>query len=472
MSDFGVLQSALSGLMAHRRAIEVIGQNITNANTEGYTRRLINLQPAGTASGAALFARPTNYGSGVDVASVTRVRDEFLDVRQRREAADSSGASTTANALAAIESLMPEPSDNGIAAQLSKFWGAFDDAAANPSNIPARAALLEQAKTLTATFRQISGSLSDYRASLVNVVGNTVAAINGDAQRVADLNGAIQHAVASGTDAHDLMDQRDVIIDRLSSTAGVTVRALADGTVTLSLGGSPLVAGDRAEALAVNVVGSLAPPLDTVPMQNVSLTWARDGYPVASLGGSLAATLTAADDSVPRWLHELDGVAASVVSSVNALHTTGHGLDSANDINLSFFDPSGTTAATMGLSTDLDGQPSRISLAAGGAGDLDASLGHAIAALADAANGPDAIHRSLVGRLGVEVSGAISRASVLEKVSQQATADRQSSMSVSLDEEMTALVASQRAYEASARMITAVDGLLDTLINRTGLVGR
>lgn len=122
--------------MAHRRAIEVIGQNITNANTEGYTRRLINLQPAGTASGAALFARPTNYGSGVDVASVTHVRDEFLDVRQRREAADSSGTSTTANALAAIESLMPEPSNNGISHQLSKFWGAFDDAAANPSNIP------------------------------------------------------------------------------------------------------------------------------------------------------------------------------------------------------------------------------------------------------------------------------------------------------------------------------------------------
>lgn len=97
------------------------------------------------------------------------------------------------------------------------------------------------------------------------MVGNTVAAINGDAQRVADLNGAIQHAVASGTDAHDLMDQRDVIIDRLSSTAGVTVRALADGTVTLSLGGSPLVAGDRAERSRIGGRSSARSPRRSTP---------------------------------------------------------------------------------------------------------------------------------------------------------------------------------------------------------------
>ncbi len=472
MSDFATLQTALSGLLAHRRAIEVIGHNITNANTDGYTRRRIELQPAGTATAASLWSTNNRYGAGVEVRTVVRVRDEFLDLRQRREAASNAGASTTSKILSAVEGLMPEPSDTGIAAQLAKFWGAFDDAASNPSSLPARAALLEQANMLASTFHQISTSLTDYRAGLVSTLSNDVAAINADAARVADLNGAIQAATASGTDAHDLMDQRDVIIDRLTSATGATIRQQDDGTVTVNLGGGQLVSGNRSDALKVTVGGALPPPLSAVPMQNVSLSWASDGYPVAGLGGSLGAKVVGIDDTVPRWLNELDTVAATLVSNVNALHTTGQGLDTVNDVNLSFFDVAGTTAATIGLSADVAGQPARVALAAAGAGALDSSIGHALAALADAPTGADALHRSLVGRLGVEVSGAAGRAAVQSKVAQQATADRQSATAVSLDEEMTSLVASQRAYEASARVITAVDQLLDQLINRTGLAGR
>lgn len=472
MSDFGTLQTALTGLLAHRRAIEVIGHNIANANTDGYTRRRVELQPAGNASAASIFATNRRYGSGVEVRTVIRARDEFLDLRQRREAAGDAGATAASKILSAVEGLMPEPSDTGIAAQLAKFWGAFDDAAADPSSLPARAALLEQAKMLTSTFRQISTSLGDYRAGLVSTLSSDVAAINADAARVADLNGAIQAAIAAGTDAHDLMDQRDVVIDRLTSATGATIRQQDDGTVTINLGGSPLVSGNRSEEISVGVGGPLPPPLAAVPMQNVSLSWKRDGYPVAGLGGSLGAKVVGVDDTVPRWLNELDTVAATLVSSVNALHSTGHGLDTVNDINLNFFDATGTTAATIDLSSDVAGQPSRVALAAGAGGALDGSLGHTLAALADSPVGADALHRSLVGRLGVEVSGAASRAAVQSKVAQQATADRQSATAVSLDEEMTSLVASQRAYEASARVMTAVDQLLDQLINRTGIAGR
>jgi flagellar hook-associated protein 1 FlgK len=103
---------------------------------------------------------------------------------------------------------------------------------------------------------------------------------------------------------------------------------------------------------------------------------------------------------------------------------------------------------------------------------LDGSLGHQIADLATSAGAPDAIYRDLIGRLAVEVQSLTTRADVQRRISQQAVEERASMTGVSLDEEMAALVAAQRAYEASSRVLTTVDEMLEVLINRTGVVGR
>lgn len=471
MSEFSAIQSALSGLLAHRRAIDVIGQNITNVNTEGYTRQRVDLAAVGSSVGSARWSTYQAFNGGVTIEGINRIRDQFLDVRQRREAAADAAASQQATILSSIEGLMPEPSTTGLSAQLAAFWGAWDDAAANPASIPARSAVLSQAATLAQTFTSLSTALTDYRSGLLTSLQTAVAQINSDAGEVAQLNGAIQKAVAAGGDANDLRDRRDLLVDRITSATGASVIQRSDGTVSLSIGGNQLVSGDRVNNLSAVMVGPLPSPLNTVPMQNVSLQWA-DGSAVTSTGGQLSATLTGLNNTVPRWLSELDGVAGALVSQVNALHTTGHGLNTVTDINLNFFDPAATTAATISLSSDVSGQPSRLALAAGGTGTLDASLANRIAALGDSTTGPDALQRSLSGRLGIEVSTARNRADVQSKVAQQATQARTSYQGVNLDEEMTSLVMSQKAYEASARVLTAVDEMLDTLINRTGLAGR
>jgi flagellar hook-associated protein 1 FlgK len=278
--------------------------------------------------------------------------------------------------------------------------------------------------------------------------------------------------VASGVGAGDLMDQRDLIIDRIVANTGATTRPAEFVAVDVFLGGSTLVRGSHAESLEVVTGANLDPPLDTMGLSKTELRWSLDGYPVAGLSGTAAATLAGINETVPAYLHELDGVAASVVSSVNSLHTTGHGLDVVNDVNLEFFDSTGVTAATMRVSTDVAGQPSRIALAAGTGGALDGSLAQQIAALTESATGPDALHRTMIGRLSIDVSTAAGRSAVQTKIADQASADRQSVIGVSLDEEMTNLVATQHAFEAASRVLTAVDEMLDTLINRTGTVGR
>jgi flagellar hook-associated protein 1 FlgK len=473
MGDFTSINTALSGILAQRKALEVIGHNIANAQTDGYTRQTVQMQSTGV-SGYGLWSNSggVSVGTGVTVESVTRMREELLDQQARRAMSGDANASKTADILGGVERLMPEPSDTGIAAKLSQFWNAWDDAAASPGDVPTRQALLENAATLTTTFHQVSSSISAFRSSLQDDLTATVAQVNADSARVAELNQSITAAIAGGANAGDLQDQRDLLVDRIVAATGATTRPGEGGTVDIFLGGGTLVRGAHADALAVVNGPNLDPPLDTMGLTRTELRWQVDGYPVANLGGTAAATLSGINDSVPSYLHQLDEVAGSVVASVNALHLTGHGLDPVADVDLNFFDPTATTAATIAVSTDVAGQPSRIALAAGTGGALDGSLAHQIAALTESPTGPDALHRQLVGRLAIDVDNANGRAAVQANVATQAKSDRQAVIGVSLDEEMTNLVATQHAFEASSRVLTAVDEMLDTLINRTGTVGR
>jgi len=471
MSDFTTLQTALSGLLAHRRAMEVIGHNIANANTDGFTRRTLSLKPVGSTGAPAVFARSNSVGEGVDVVGVTRLREEFLDIKMRIALGAGGSAGQVASVMNQIEGTVPEPSDTGIAQQLSEFSGAWDDAAANPGDVPIRTALLEQGATLASTINRTAAGLTDIRTQLVSQLSTDVDQLNADARSVAGLNTAIIAATASGSDASDLQDQRDLIIDRMGRTAGVTTRQQGDGSVDVFLGGSTLVRGGNADGLKVVIGGTLDPPYAGMPLQKVDVRWISDGYPVNQLSGEVAGKLVGIDTLVPQYLNDLDGVASRLVSTVNALHATGHGLAPA-DVNLNFFDPAGTTAATISVSTDVAGQPSRIALAGATGGALDGSLGHAIGGLVDSPTGAGAAYRSFIGRLGVDTQTAVRRSDIQTRITTQVDSDRKSATGVSLDEEMTSLVATQRAFEASSRVLTAVDQLLDQLINRTGMVGR
>ena len=238
------------------------------------------------------------------------------------------------------------------------------------------------------------------------------------------------------------------------------------------LGGIALVNGDRSERLKVTTSGTLAAPLDTVGFQKTELQWERGGYPVLGYGGTVGATVQGLNDVIPRYMADLNAVAKTLVTSVNAVHQTGQGQNPASDVNLNFFDPSGLTAATLAISADVAGQPSRIALGAIGSGGLDGTIGRALAALSSSTTGPDALHQTMVGKLGVEAQTATRRAELQERFSIETENQRSAANGVNLDEEMTNLVMSQRAYEASARVLTTVDSMLDQLINRTGVVGR
>ncbi len=472
MGDFATLNTALTGLLAHRRALDVIGHNVANANTPGFVRRRAELNAISSTTLPGVFAGTDRMGGGVLVEGITRIRDEFLEVRSLRETGIAGRISTEATMLSQIEDAIPEPSDVGLAAQLAEFWSSWDDAANSPSNIPVRTALLERATTLIDSMQRVAGQFSDLRENAVVQVTATVAQVNATAARVAELNGQIQAATVAGLDPHDLSDQRDLMVMELGKLAGVTTRTVDNGVVDVFIGGSALVRGNTSSALEVAETGPLAPPLDGSGFDRVQIQWAVDGSDAGLTEGTLGGMLAGTNVHLPQATVELNGVAASLVTSVNALHVTGQGLNPVADVGLNFFDPAGVTAMTLSLSTDVAGQPSRVALAAAGAGALDASIAQQMAALAGAANGADATYQQMVGRIGVATQTATRRVSIQDAVVRAADDARLSVSGVSLDEELTSLVQSQRAYEASARVLTTVDEMLNVLINRTGVVGR
>jgi len=458
MSLISGLYTSLSGMNAQRQVLDITAHNIANEATPGYHRQRAELSPAGVSTVAAVFAGNAQQTGGVDVVQITRIVDQLAEDRLVRESAMQAGAQTLSTTLDRLEAAFPEPSDNGIAAMFDGFWAGWSDVSSLPGDVATRNQTLERAETLVDGLQRAAADIDQIEATTRESVISIASDINDLTDRIAQLNKAI---VGSANAANDLTDQRDIVMRQLAELTGAVARPADGGQIDVSIGGRTLVSG----TISQHVEGT-----------GGVLTWETDGSAVvapASQAASLARTLS---DLVPRYRTALDDIASSLVTDVNALHTVGYDQNGATGWN--FFDPAGVTASSIAISADVLGQPER--LAAGAPvfpgpvapGAFDGEQARVMSALADLAGGPSSSYRSMVTGLGVEVRSATRRLDIQEDVTQAAYAQAASVGGVSIDEEMATLVASQRAYQASARVLTTVDQLLGTLIERTGVVGR
>ena len=467
MTNISALQSALSGLLAQRQRLDVIGHNVSNVSTPGYSRQRADLVSAGGGPTPALFSGSLLTGDGVDVVGISRYRDQFLETRSLGERAATAQLSIQSRYYERVELVHTEPSDDGLAASLDTLWSAFDELANHPGQIPQRTAVLEQAEATVGQFRFMDSQIRTLRRTSVGEADALVAHVNDLATEVAALNDSLRPLLLSGASPNDLLDQRDLALGKLSELVGGRVQHRDDGTVDVYVGGNSIVSGGRTIELQSETVVDAS--FADVGMQRLVFR-VNGGGEVVPTGGEAAGLLEMANNAIPDAIRGLDQVASSFVTSVNSLHSAGQDLDGATGWN--FMDPAGTTAATLAMSADVVDQPRRLAIATVGAGQLDASVAQQLAGLRDAAGGPDDQYADLVGGLGVRVGSARARASAQESVLLRIDEARLSARGVNIDEEMIDLVAAQRAYEASARMINAVDEMLDILVNRLGLVGR
>lgn len=483
MSSFASLNTALSGIMAQRYGLDLTGQNMANVSTPGYSRQRAEMQPVNPAAAPSIFARWDGAGSGVEVTGTLRLADALVDARARSEHQTAAQLDVAQSTWSRIDSLLSEPADNGLNEQLSAFFNAWADLSNQPGSTATRTAVIQTGRAVADRLQRLDADLGTQWLQRTADLEAKLADVNANTRAVAELNQAIRQGTISGSNVNELMDRRDVLVDDLVSLTGGRTVTHDDGTVDVYVGGTAAVRGSHHETLAIadtasdprpttlEAVRGLPPSAAAYP---VVLQWS--GGLVAQVpGGAVAGVVDTLNTVLPYAADRFDAVAADIATQVNTIFAGG--LDRTGTAPaVGFFtgqDAGGTWRASM-LDVDaaVQANPDLIAAAGAAEGPLGGANADAIAALAEDPDGPISAWRAVVTDLGAQAQAANRRVDVQAVAVKEADAARQSASGVDIDEELTRMVMFQRAYEASSRVLTAVDEALDVLINRTGLVGR
>jgi flagellar hook-associated protein 1 FlgK len=463
VSGFSSLNVASRALAAQQRAIDVTGQNVANANTVGYTRQRVEMQSLASASAYGLQSREDSPGNGVSADKVIRVRDAFLERRAQQQAGLASQAAATAATYSQLETSFGEPGDTGIQSLLTKTSAAWSQLSTRPTDTSSRIAVLSSADALAKGLRTASAAVDAQWSNTRLEATDLVDEANATLAQIAQLNRTIQDSQGNGNPANELQDQRDGLVALLSKTLGATGVEGDNGMVDVVVDGNVLVSGTGASKLALTG-GSDPLTMATTP---VRLAVAPGGS-VLQPGGTVGGQLDAMNTVLPAYQAQLDQVALAV-TGVNAVLATGYdkagapgtalyGGSSARDIAVVITDPAKLAAA--------------VNPPAGTDASADGALADKVAQLSKDAAGPDTTYRQMITALGIASRGAAGAATTASTVLGQVDQARLSVSGVSLDEEMTNLLVFKQSYAAAARVVTALDEMLDVLINKTGLVGR
>jgi len=456
------ISTALSGILAQQRAMDTIGHNVANVNTPGYRRQeplFATRPPWPAARDREVAGIGGQIGTGVNVETIRRVRDDYLDLQLHDLSGQLGRWAAAEGALVQVEGVIAPAGGADLGALLDQFWAGWHDLSTRPEDEAARIALRQQASALAMALRETHAQLSTIRRQMNAAIEDRVSEINTIAEEIAYLNREIGYAISKSLAPNDLLDRRDALVAQLTTIVGATAsRPDAQGAIAVSIGGRALVQGHDWYGL-----GTTPGPLGTVDIR-----WAADDGAVNLQAGELLGMLDARDRLIPGYLGQLDTIATTLVTRVNSLHVTGYGLDGT--AGLHFFVP-GSTAANIDLNPAILADARAIAAAGSPDAPGDGTMALAIARLADESviggRTLNDSYRALMTQVAADTKNVRDLHAARRLAWQQVRNQQQSVYGVNLDEELANMIATQSAYAASARVLSAIDEMLEILIMRT-----
>jgi flagellar hook-associated protein 1 FlgK len=454
------LNTALSALRYNRVAMDVASHNIANVATEGYNRRRVDGESMGAPVVPARWSTYEGAGSGVRTSSIVRMNDALLDNRARTEHSSLSYLQLRATALARMESGVGEPGDSGVSAAMADFRSSWQDLANDPGGTAARGQVLARAESLAGALAAQAANVSAEMTTQRLTLQGSVAEVDTVATELAATNRAIATAALDGVDVSDLADTRDVLGLRLAELTGGVGLLQPDGTMTVSVAGVSLVSGSTAGTLriATGVTASGGP--DGSPVTFAIDHGATSTTLTADVRGEVGASADLLNTTLPAYAAGLGAVARDLADSVNAVHAAGYDLDGTTGTAFFSYDPADPAAT---LTVAVTARQVAASSLPGGV--LDGSNADVIGTAGTA----EGSYQRLVNGFGTEVASAQRLVRTQSLLTTQVDSAREQLSGVNLDEETVAMLTAQRAYEAAARVMSVMDSVLDTLINRTGI---
>jgi flagellar hook-associated protein 1 FlgK len=358
MSLLDSLNIGMRGLHAAQTSIDVTGQNISNANTEGYSRKRVNQEADSIADGVL-----GQKGLGVDVISIGRVRNEFLDKQIWEQLGDKGMFTQLDSAMTRLENILQEPTPDGLAANLDKFFGTWQDLANNPSDLSAREAVKSSATTLADVFHNVFNQIEDFGLSMNNPLSEKAKEVNSMTSQIYQLNEKIAGVESMpGQKANDTRDQRDLLIRKLSELVDVQTVEDKQGRAIITSGGNLLVG--PSESMKLETYGVDKTLSDGTQVSELRLRFSSSLRSFEPRGGELRGIMDVRSDVLSRYMEDLNSLAKTVVEQVNAMHVTGYNLN--QNTGVYFFDPTKTKANSITLSDTILGDSANIAAAAGG----------------------------------------------------------------------------------------------------------
>lgn len=471
MGLYGTLNLGTRALQAQSQGMSVAGQNLANVNNPAYTRQRLLVQTT-----AALPTAIGAQGTGISAVAIQRIHNALLDRQIQGETSVTgfwgaqqialqaaqtnlgealNGSTSGANGTSATTGLGAQST---LAADLDALFNEFHNLAATPTSLSQRAVLLNKAQNLAAQFNQTDARLAGLTQSLNDSVAADTAQATDLLQSVARLNEQIRRAEAgNGGSANDLRDLRQQKLESLATLTNLDTSEDPDGQVNIAIGGNLLVAGNQVLAtLQAYDAGGGRQMIRT-----------SDGTALTLTGGSLQGTMDARDGALATLRGGLNTLASTLATEVNNVHRAGFNLNGGTGAD--FF--TGNSAGTLRVNAALLNDPALLqaSGSATAAGNNRNAL--ALAGLASqtfAALGGltfSASYARSVTSLGESLVTANGHVEDQALVAGMLQRQRSAVSGVSIDEEMTDLVKYQKAFQASARIISTVDEMLNEVIN-------
>ncbi|NQT34045.1 flagellar hook-associated protein FlgK [bacterium] len=437
-------------LLAHQGAMGLGADNVANVNTPGYARKIADLRSApGIRNALGAF------GGGVDLLGAHGERDMFIERQVRSALGEAGRGQTSHQMLRMIEEVFGELSSVGLSNAFDRFWNAWHDLSNDPSSMTSRNALLGTSINLTRKFHDIDRQLNDQaerineqitvKASRVNAITQELVRINEDLSR---LNG----------EAPELVDRCSLLLDELTGLTGATYRFEDNGTVSVFLDGAAMVMDFDRQIIGV----------ERDDNGNCSLVLSDAGNRSLNVAtGEIGGLFEVRDETLAELRQRLDELAATLAREVNSVHLTGYGLNGSTGID--FFDPETTGISDIAINYRIANDASLIAASSDGSpGDnrialLIAELENR-AVLSDGSETIGEAYGSIATWLGVRVANAEIENEGAQLALYQAESWREAVSGVSLDEEMAKLIASQLAFNASAKLISMADSMLEQVL--------
>lgn len=474
---FGILNNVTKGLNAQQSALQTTSHNVSNSNTEGYSRQKVNM----VADNPYTLGGIGQLGTGVRISSVERIVDPYVNKQLSNENSSLQRYQQKSDVLGQLEGIFNEPSETGLNKSISEVFSSWTHLASNPELAAAKTMVAQNSENFTDNLNHMSNQIDKLHDGTVNSIEKDIMDFNAKVQQLGSLNKQIFNVTAKGESPNDLLDQQDKILGELAGITGVEASYDKFNRVSISVGGQEVLHEGKIKALEISkdTVGGLV-----VIQEN------GDKTPIAIESGSIKGSQESLVE-IEDKRKDLNDLAFTFATAINTIH-------SGDKPGNKFFDLTsavdGNYASSIKVHADILKDVNKINAGkdltkiVGG----DGTRAQAIASLQNTlldypSTGMEYKEEtmSITNQTGGStVSGAynntVTEMGIVKQQSDNMTesqeslvsllkARRESISGVSINEEVADTMKYQTAFQANSRIISVVSEMLDTLINRTGV---